>query len=378
MKLSSLLEDEDLGSYKPWRITSKELDLVKSVQQVCKLIHAALGQTHDIDSVKKLIIDLESFHELKFLVEPLRSLKEIKTAYEKMVSAKGHLSKNIETLKASTAALKKAIMMADKTSATHHEKLSTLVNLLDGHVDLPTKTKYELEFNFTAKPSIFGTTLLLDMLGHEHYEQIIKLDTSKPLYTILNFPFAKINDLHYVIFFMLNLTESDETRSFKYNSEFRKFNKVANVGNEAFEKLAKLADEYLHDNDKALIPKILELLKSVPKIHEANEKRKSKIKLVYRGVGFGEGEMIDTDDVIEQDRKTKYVATSSSKRVAKNFALQKGHLEQDRRSDFGYLITYEVTPSAIVLDTQVLDTVYGESEILIDATKAVVKEVEEV
>jgi adenylosuccinate synthase len=120
----------------------------------------------------------------------------------------------------------------------------------------------------------------------------------------------------------------------------------------------------------------------IPSIKSANDSAKKKIKTVYRGIGIGEDDEGDPsrDQIIAQDRESKYVATSDSRHAAKNFALQKGHLEdsEERRSALGYIIEYRVTPDAILFDTKVIDTVYNESEILIDATKAEVVEIKEV
>ena len=114
-----------------------------------------------------------------------------------------------------------------------------------------------------------------------------------------------------------------------------------------------------------------------PAIYEANEKAKRKSKILYRGVGFGD-EYVGETEVINKDKKQQFVATSRSAHAAMNFALMKGHMDADRRSEYGYMIQYQVDPSCIILDTSIFMTVYGESEVLIDASKATVHEIERV
>ncbi|OYT14743.1 MAG: hypothetical protein B7C24_16715, partial [Bacteroidetes bacterium 4572_77] len=226
---------------------------------------------------------------------------------------------------------------------------------------------------------LFQSTGLLKNFDLVDMNNLINKDFSKFKYSYLNFPSKHLNDFEYLVIFAQKLRDSKEEVGIDL-AEFNEFIDFLYQAKGDWEDLRKLVDKYLHDNDKKLIPKILKELDNFPELKEMNDKQKKKLKTVYRGVS-GEGEYATSKDIksiLAQEKKNKFVATSKFDDSAKNFALRKGHLMGGRNNDWGLLITYKVNPASIILDTEIFGSIFGESEVLIDTTKAKVQGYEEV
>jgi hypothetical protein len=380
-----LREDEDEHHSAPVRLlTPNELQFTKESVALAKLIHEIVKKrkTLTVEDVKEMADKLHVFNHLGFIEKITTNLDKILKSHGKMLNSASHLKANLHHIKSHGAELKKAFLKKDFVKAKHHSgELKNIIDPVDHNIDASNETKHLINREFYNEPSFFGTTKLLDRLMSEDYQEIEKIDTDKPLYTAIDFPFKKLeDDWHYIVYFLKQLKTDDSPISFKSTYDFRKFVKVAHASDENFKKLHDVVDNYLHSNNRDLIPQIVELIELVPTIKKANDKRKAQIKTVYRGLGFGEDEYPTETSILRQEKKRRFVATSESKHAAKNFALQKGHLEgeEDRRSGVGYIIQYSVTPDAILFDTKIIETVFNESEILIDATKAKFIDMEQV
>ena len=372
-----LKEDEDEHYSAPVRLLTKaELHFVKDSVALAKIVHEIVKKRKSltVEDVEDFVDKLSTFEHFGFVEVIVAKIKKILRTHGSMMDSRQHVKSNIHKIKQHNASLKDAFLKKQFDVAAHHgNELKNIIDTADQHIDAAKETSYIIGSQFHNEPSIFGTTLLLDSLTSEDYQQIEKIDTSKPLYTALDFPFKKLeDDWHYVVYFLKKLQTEDKPIKFTSTYDFRQFAKVANAGDENFKKLHKLIDTYLHNNDTKLIPQIVDLIEKVPTIKAANDKRKTQIKVVYRGLGFGDEQNVSDASIKKEELKRRFVATSESRHAAKNFALQKGHLESedDRRSETGYILKYEVSPDAILFDTKIIETVYNESEILIDATKA--------
>lgn len=231
-------------------------------------------------------------------------------------------------------------------------------------------------------PMIFSRPGFLQQFDHEMMEALVNKDLSKFKYTYLTLPSDKMGDFTYMVHWINELSDSSEDKELS-NKEFTAYSEFAYSG-EAFDKIKSLVDRYLHGNSKKLIPEILKAMSDVPDIEKTNEAAKKKITTVYRGVPLADQDdeddpesyrirpAYDVDDVLERDLEQRYVATSTSRHSARNFALQKGHLTSDegRRSKEGVIIEYSVTPDSIVLDTSIFGGLFGESEVIIIPRKA--------
>lgn len=262
----------------------------------------------------------------------------------------------------------------------HAAELKSRHDDIDAHVDVPGQARRTIENTFMSMPSFFGTTRLLQHIGPRELDKVKSLDFSKPLYTAIDFPSRKTDSLDYGLYFLLQLTDSPKPRRMTDASGLRTHTKVRYAEDKAYQRLLKLIDAYLHSNNKKLIPEIISLINANPTLKAANDKAKKKIKVVYRGLGFAEGDDTSNEEIEQREHDQEYVATSLSRRAALNFALQIGHLEsaESRRSNSGVIITYKVTPEAILLDTDILETVYNEREILIDARLATIESIDDV
>lgn len=374
-----LYEEGQAHSFAELRpVTDDERALIKKCQELSRVIHDFLlkGKKIDAEDVKKFVVELGHFPDFKFLKHTIDELKKFLDAHEDMGKRAPHIAANIDKIKSSYGEMKKNFLAGThKNAADHKESLAKILSKHDANIEIDRHASNHVSNRFTNAASIFGTTRFMERLDLDHYKEIHRIDTNGPLFTMYDFPVKMLKtDWDHIVYFLTQLKTEGGHVSFQYEGDFRKYMGAKNAGNEAYQKLAALMDKYLHSNDKDLIPEILEMIDKIPEIKAANEKRKKAITHVWRGVpgDFTEQELVD------HDRQSKYVATSESLRAAKNFALQKGHLESERRSEVGYLIKYEVKPEAILFDTKIIATVFNESEVLIDATKALVTEIKEV
>lgn len=378
MRFKQFLQEDRASVFAEVRpITAEELRLVKEAKGLTSIIHFAIkqGSKITVPEVAHVRREMAKFiDEFKFLKRTTSEIDAWLAAHEKMTAARANLKTNKDEIHSHFHAMKNAILSGKKDELEKYgKKLKKLIDPIDAHVDVQKKAAHHFDQRYKNSITIFGTTRLLDTLTEADYEKIAAIDTSKPLYTGIDFPFKKLkDDWDYIVYFLTHLTSENEPLQFGADShEFRTFLRVKFEGNDKFKKLRELMDAYLHSNDKSLVTEILELINAIPAIKEANDKRRNEIHKVYRGVGFGQ-DAPSEDEVIEEDRREKFVATSSSLYAARNFAMQKGHLEHDdmRRSEVGMIIEYAVDADAVLFDTEVVETKYHESEILIDATKA--------
>lgn len=358
----------------------------KRAQDAAKIFMAA----HELLQGPKRSFSLEHVQEFKQVLEQhgkafkfagklLAYIEEQLSTHEKMLKSGDKLKQHMPAISHHAKNLKAAFLSGDRNlMRAHKTALDTKFHDIDHHVDAPAAVRRSIESKFSESPGIFSSNRLLKHIGETEYNYVKALDFSKVLYTTNDFPHGKTDDVDYVLHFLLQLNHSPKPRRITNASDFRTSNKVRYANNGKFEKLMKLTDNYLHSNDVSLIPEIRSLIDSIPEIKRANDKAKLKIKKVYRGLGLSSDQSTSRVSIEREEHRRKYVATSDSRYAAKNFALQKGHLEDEdsRRSEVGIIITYAVTPAAILFDTRVVDTAYNESEILIDATKADIENIE--
>lgn len=369
------MESKEIGVVRPRPLSGIELKKAKESAKVAEILHAFMAGSPDIDDVYQLLKDLKPFAKLKFLAPFIDEIEDYAHHHEVMKSSGKYVLNNQEKFKMHAQQMKAAFLKGDHTRSKRDEFSKDLTRV-NKHIVAGAKAKTLAKQKFTNTATFFGTTRLLANLGDEEYNKIKAIDFSKPLFTTTDFPVAKEHDFDYVVYFLTHLSDSPKPIRVASEHDFRQHSRVHHVNNGQFDKLLKVTERYLSSNDHELIPKILALMNAVPEVKAANAKSKKNIKVVYRGLGFGE-DYPSEEEIIDEEHKRKYVATSESKHAAKNFALQKGHLEDSsmRRSSHGVIIVYEVTPEAILFDTKVIDTVFNETEILIDATKATVKEI---
>jgi len=218
---------------------------------------------------------------------------------------------------------------------------------------------------------LFQATGILKNFDLVDMKKIIDIDLSKFKFSYLNFPSKHLNDFEYLVIFAKKLRDSDEEVGID-QEDFHRFTDFLYQAKGDWQELRNMVDDYLHRNNKNLIPKIIAKLDEFDELKLANDNQKKKLKYLYRGVG-GEGEYQSKkaiDKILKEEKKRKIVSTSKFKDSAENFAMHKGHLMGSRNNDWGLLITYKVNPNSIILDTEIFGSIFGESEVLIDTSKA--------
>lgn len=216
-------------------------------------------------------------------------------------------------------------------------------------------------------------TGLLSQFTDADIDDLTGKDLSKFKYAYLKLP--NHDDYQYMVYFINKLQDSKDpievsSTERKYMADFKY------ATNADYKALDKLVDTYLFNNDKKVIQEILTRMKQFPELVNINNSLKQKTKRVYRGIPEQEHFGSDINKYINEDKRTKIVATSTSAYAAKNFAKAKGHLDSVPNSKAGVIIVYKTKPSDIILHTSIFGSAFGESEILIDASKATVENTE--
>lgn len=269
----------------------------------------------------------------------------------------------------------------DKSSVDKLKDLNGKIGKINLSVIDVARNEFRNPYKLSSARAFFGgRPSLVPSFDKEDLEDFKNMNLDGTLYTHLNFPSDKLVNFENMLYFLQSLSE--DPKPIRLNkSKIKGFADFLNSEKVEYAEFIANIDSYLYNNNRKLIDKILSDIKKYPELVKANNKLKNKYKLLYRGVGYYESEAPDDlskESVVETDKKQRYVATSPSEYVARSFAEMRGHLESIRRSNIGYLITYEVDADSVILDTSIFGSPYGEDEILIDATKARVKSVKDI
>lgn len=327
------------------------------------------GQLRSLEEFKSLKAKLKQYQSVPFVRPIFAQIEAINRAYiEKYQSQRQLKKQNISSPLAAVMAawntknISAILQAAGPVSALVAQHQKAAAEPLQG------------KFNpyYIENPLFFISASFLEMFEREQIEAVMNLDLNEYRYSYLPLPPDKQGDFQYLGYYMLKLRNTQDPVSITGKAA-KKYFDLAFSGSK-YQELVTDITNYLHNNNKELIPKIVAGIQEFPEIAELNEKAKQGITRVYRGVG---GEPSVTR-ILQQDRATRFVATSTSYSVAENFALQRGHLEdrQTRRVEDAVIITYAVGPESILFDTTIFGGLFGEGEVLIDVTKAAVEETE--
>jgi hypothetical protein len=336
--------------------------------------------------------DKESYLEFKKKIKPYEKYgytKPLKYMIDRIEKALGH-EDNYDKLKEEQ----------DKFMSEHSKIIELIksgnidkaleinkdrINYVDDHIEMQKGVDYyvkDMRNPYYKKWSIFSRSgELISDFEKKHIDQLSEVkEKLNDKWTYLDFPKGKVHDFQYMLYFINELKDEGYSHRVK---DIKNYLKFKYSDNKDFDKLIDIVENYLYNNNKKLIPEIMELVNKLEDVRKMNDKSKKNIKKVYRGLGFREEELEVKrskleDYILEQEKRNKYVATSKGEYSAKNFAYMKGHLSSDRISDIGYILEYEVSPDSILLDTEIFGSIFGESEVLIDVTKAKLKNIKEV
>jgi hypothetical protein len=204
-------------------------------------------------------------------------------------------------------------------------------------------------------------------------EDIDNMSENKDKYlnswTYITLPKTQLDDYHYLVYFIQKLSDEHAIKRISGRDDVKNYIDYHYADNSQFQELKKIVDDYLHNNKKELIPQIMNLIEQLPLIKQANEKAKRTIGTLYRGVGWHDDEdstIPSKEEIWQQEKASKYVATSRSEHAARNFEYMKGHLDRDRNSDVGAMIIYQPEPKDIMLDTEIFGSIFGETEVILN------------
>lgn len=327
------------------------------------------GQLRSLEEFKSLKTKLKQYQSVPFVRPIFAQIEAINRAYIEKYQSQRQLKK--QNISAPLA----AVMAAWNTkNISAILQAARPVSALVAQHRRATAEPLQGKFNpyYIENPLFFISASFLEMFEREQIEAVMNLDLNEYRYSYLPLPPDKQGDFQYLGYYMLKLRNTQDPVSIT-GKDAKKYFDLAFSGSK-YQELVTDITNYLHNNNKELIPKIVAGIQEFPEIAELNEKAKQGIERVYRGVG---GEPSVTR-ILQQDRATRFVATSTSHSVAENFALQRGHLEdrRTRRVEDAVIITYAVGPESILFDTTIFGGLFGEGEVLIDVTKAAVEETE--
>lgn len=210
------------------------------------------------------------------------------------------------------------------------------------------KDSYLQTFDDKDKEELYN----LDLSGNTIYYNTFSIDASDSWekiayfgHTLVTTPYTKLID----------------------NTEDFILNMYATSG--TYKRMYKLVKDYQASNDKRYIEELKKLTTQIPELIQELQEKYPVGYLLYRGI----------DGTYYENEEQRYVSTSNSKLTAKNFAMRKGHLDSQRKNEYGQLITYKITePNAVVIDTKYFGVMYSEDDVVLDTQKSKIVDIVEV
>jgi hypothetical protein len=355
-------------------LTPEEKDYLGDFQQVLALLKNFF-KAPNRDDLEKLLSELHRYHNRPFMRTVNNWIAKTQAHHRSIADAAPHAEQQRKQLtniiNTAHAALKSGDAQGLLAAATNARRVN---QILDVAMAKPNKTYDREKANplYIQNPLFFGTTNFLEMFEHEHMDNVIAINPDA-VFTYMNAPFD--DNFQFFAYWAMELSEKGSPATLS-PSQYNKWIRIQFKDDPKFQRLIKMVATYLHDNDKSLLVEIRELMKEFPTIEETHRDVISEITTVYRGIAFNEDNDDQPSDFVAHDRERGMVATSHSKYVAKNFALSKGHLDGGGGRTDGVILSYNVKPHDVILDTSVFGGIFGESEVVINAATAKVSDQE--
>ena len=329
------------------------------------------GQIESARDFKRFKMEMKRFHNYPYMAPVVKQIQQIQKEMIDQLQAKRQVRRaNPEEFSQSVRAAMTVWNQRDPRKAIQAtQSLKSFASSSERAGSQPLKYKFNPFYR--ENPLFFGTDRFLEVFEQNEIRTVIERDLDVYRYSYLPLNELSQNDFQYIAYFILNLKNSQDEVELSGKS-LRKYFDMSFGGDEYNDLISKVK-QYLRSNQKKLIPEILELMKRYPEILEANEKAKQNIDYVYRGYPYD-------PDFQASTAMRNSLAGSKRKSVAMTFALQIGHLEDpdNRRSELGYIDTYQVTPDAILLDTTIFGGIFNEDEVVFNPSKAKLVDKEEV
>lgn len=237
--------------------------------------------------------------------------------------------------------------------------------------------KSNLGFIFNAGNKIG----LLDSFDRKDWEKLNTSNFKDISFNYLQEPTYK-NDFEYFVYYIYKIKNDNIPLNLEQD-EFQDYIKLIYKKDPNFKKFEKYMDSYLYSNNKKIIPQLMNLIKLFPIIEKENNDSKLSIKEVYRGIKFNEKDNLYYSFLKKQKVDYEFAATSLDKYSAKNFAKGENYLfhsgdDNNFDNKIGLILTYKVKPNDILINFNILKTVYQEGEVLINTKTAILSKVEEI
>lgn len=334
------------------------------------------GGLNTVQNFKELKRSLSRYHNYPFIQTVMKQIDMLSLELIDRIQAKREVRTDKDDFAQLILKAKEHWMAGDVKAVLAADKIIHAKTQAQLRANKSDKEVFQYRWNpmYIENPLIFQSSNFLETFEKAEMEEVINKDLDEYKYSYLRLPPSKHSDFQFVAYFILELKKDQEPVVLK-NRDLRKYFDMA-YSSDDYKKLVTDVKEYLSYNNKEKIPLILQQLKKFPEIEKANQAALAKVSSVFRGIPLDgedeDGPGISVEQAIQRDAQQPYLATAKSFYAAKNFALQKGHLESDdaRRSDNGVVLEYALGEGAGILDTMIFGGIFGEGEIVIDPSKA--------
>jgi hypothetical protein len=372
MKL--IFESTEMASVTPRKLNRVEIRFVTMFQDMLRIVKN-IPKEVTLKQLYKYKEQLDKYRKFPFS-EPIINIVDAQIQFgEEILLARGSLTSEYYN-----NALEKFDDVVDRFMSGDYDGVLSHTDFVSGFNNTISKSSRDENKLSFSNPLLKSTNIfnmgqgdrLITDFDFGDMDSIINKDISKFCYTIMNLPKTRLDEPDFLIYFIQELKDNAKPVRIK-TGDMRKQSKLNDADTPEYDELVKMVDAYLHSNNKEIIPQILTLIKKMDSLYKANERSKKKIKTVYRGI---KGKY-DKEDLAAMDRKQGFVATTLSYGVAKRFATNRGWIMRNPDAEVeGRILVYNVDYNSIILDTQIFGSAFQEAEVIIDAKKAKLVEVE--
>jgi hypothetical protein len=345
-----IIESSNVSEVTPRAINSIELKLCTEFQSMLKYVSEYFNKDLAIDELRNLESGMLKYRRYPFSKKIINNIGGLIDHQEKVLSAKSDidsddfkssLSKNCDSIISS-------FLSGDYNAAARY------TNWVNSTIDTLSKSSQrnaeKMSNNLLISGCLFSDpNKLVTDFDENDFNNVMNKDLSVYKYTVVDLPKTKMDDPYFIIYFIQHLVDSLKPQRINI-SDIKRFGIMNGSDNSDYNKLKDIVTQYLYSNEKKYIPEIVRLIDRVPSVRSYNEKLKRKIHVVYRGVTDNDSSF---NAIMDTERKSRYVATSSSKRIAIGFATNTNGILHGEGNE-GTLITYYVSPNAIMFDTRVV------------------------
>lgn len=371
-----LHESKEISVVTPLPISNYLIQYLKAFQEFLSYLNLSDISFDTASILRDKVLKFKKYNFAKQMLEDIdQYINETKSAKESTIDFDTQL---FEKVKKGFMSGNYKSVMSDVEKLRNHNALITKVteNKAKNYKAFVKTISYANHFfNGGQRSGLF------DSYDSSTIREIIDIDVTKYSYSYL-FPQVtssglkvpdRTSEIHYLSYIILHLKPTSKPIRLAAE-EYEIYQRIMNP---KFETIRELVNKYAFNNDKSVVSTIESLMD--------NDLRRamlatSRTNRVYRGLNVDEDENISEKAIEAADKKTKYVSTTKLKHVAERFAKGLGHLMDQNTETSGQhiVLTYSITPDAIVIDTSIFGQAYNENDILIDATKAKLIDVERI